>query len=616
MSITIITKNSAAAGAVPSSSQLVKGELAVNVTDRKLYTLDASNNIVLLSSGEITLTTTGTSGAATLVSNALNIPIYGDGTVKSVSVATANGFAGTVATSTTTPAITLTTSVTGIIKGNSGGLFAATAGSDYQAPVSLTTLNTSGAATFASNILNIPQYQGVVTLTTTGTTGAATFASNTLNIPQYQGSITLTTTGTTGVATLVGNTLNIPTYSTYTAATPSAIGAVYGSTGTGATANTALGNTVAVNSTATSSVGIGVAATVSASVASATAVGANTSVTASNGTAIGGGAISVGTGTAIGSSANVQGTGGVAVGYSADIVSTGTSAIAIGANSSVSASNGVAIGSGATIGASSSNAIAIGASATVAATTTGSIAIGGSATSGLYAVALGYFTDATTTYGIAIGYSASAQGADGIAIGRSNVANNARSILIGSQINDSAAALPMIVLSTQSTAFAPANEGVFINGMRTTSNAASYGVGSIQCNASTKELFYCTESFSAYGVNFQRQSGSTAFTAATTVTAAQLATGILQCSGSTTYALTMPTGASLDTQFPLLLTNSISNISFDVSVINNSTTVAITITAGVGCTLATGSNSIPASTSALFRFRRTGTSAYTYYRIA
>ena len=42
----------------------------------------------------------------------------GTGTVSSVSVVSANGFAGTVATATTTPAITLTTSITGVLKGN------------------------------------------------------------------------------------------------------------------------------------------------------------------------------------------------------------------------------------------------------------------------------------------------------------------------------------------------------------------------------------------------------------------------------------------------------------------------------------------------------------------
>lgn len=53
------------------------------------------------------------------------------GTVTSVSVVTANGFAGTVATATTTPAITLTTTITGILKGNGTAISAASAGTDY-----------------------------------------------------------------------------------------------------------------------------------------------------------------------------------------------------------------------------------------------------------------------------------------------------------------------------------------------------------------------------------------------------------------------------------------------------------------------------------------------------
>ena len=58
----------------------------------------------------------------------------GSGTVTSVSVASANGFAGTVANATTTPAITLTTSITGLLKGNATAISAATAGTDYLAP--------------------------------------------------------------------------------------------------------------------------------------------------------------------------------------------------------------------------------------------------------------------------------------------------------------------------------------------------------------------------------------------------------------------------------------------------------------------------------------------------
>lgn len=49
--VTIITKNNDVAGVVPSPGNLVEGELAVNTTDRKLYTLDNGGNVVLLSSG-------------------------------------------------------------------------------------------------------------------------------------------------------------------------------------------------------------------------------------------------------------------------------------------------------------------------------------------------------------------------------------------------------------------------------------------------------------------------------------------------------------------------------------------------------------------------------------
>lgn len=60
------------------------------------------------------------------------------GTVTSVSVVSANGLAGTVATDTTTPAITLSTSVTGVVKGNGTALSAAIAGTDYVAPGAIT----------------------------------------------------------------------------------------------------------------------------------------------------------------------------------------------------------------------------------------------------------------------------------------------------------------------------------------------------------------------------------------------------------------------------------------------------------------------------------------------
>jgi hypothetical protein len=75
----------------------------------------------------------------TFASGTLTATGGGTGTVTTVSVASANGFAGSVTNATTTPAITLTTSITGLLKGSSSALVAATAGTDFVAPATATT---------------------------------------------------------------------------------------------------------------------------------------------------------------------------------------------------------------------------------------------------------------------------------------------------------------------------------------------------------------------------------------------------------------------------------------------------------------------------------------------
>ncbi len=103
----------------------------------------------------------------------------GSGTVTDVSVVSANGFAGTVATSTTTPAITLTTTVTGIIKGNGTALSAATSGVDYTA-LAFKTISVSGqsdiVADTAADTLTIVEGSNI-TITTNAGTDTLTIAS-------------------------------------------------------------------------------------------------------------------------------------------------------------------------------------------------------------------------------------------------------------------------------------------------------------------------------------------------------------------------------------------------------------------------------------------------------
>jgi hypothetical protein len=91
-----------------------------------------------------------------------NIYISGSGGgVTTVSVVSANGFAGTVANATTTPAITISTTITGVLKGNGTAISAATAGTDFMAPsnfvVRESPTGTINGVNTGFNLVNTPQ---------------------------------------------------------------------------------------------------------------------------------------------------------------------------------------------------------------------------------------------------------------------------------------------------------------------------------------------------------------------------------------------------------------------------------------------------------------------------
>jgi len=117
--------------------------------------------------------TSGGAGAPTWATD-------GGGTVTSVSVVSANGLAGTVATATTTPAITLSTTITGLLKGNGTAISAATSGTDYAPATSGTSiLYGNGAGGFSNVTIGTGVAFSGGTLSATGSGGTVTSVTGT-----------------------------------------------------------------------------------------------------------------------------------------------------------------------------------------------------------------------------------------------------------------------------------------------------------------------------------------------------------------------------------------------------------------------------------------------------
>ncbi len=123
----------------------------------------------------------------------------GTGSVTDVSVVSANGFAGSVATSTTTPAITLTTSITGILKGNGTAISAVTIGSGLS--FDGTTLSATGGGSGTVTSVSVTTANGVSGSVATATTTPAITLTLGAITPTSVNGLTITANGT--------NTLNI-----------------------------------------------------------------------------------------------------------------------------------------------------------------------------------------------------------------------------------------------------------------------------------------------------------------------------------------------------------------------------------------------------------------------
>lgn len=135
------------------------------------YTKTEVDTLLSAKQNTLTLTTTGTSGAATLVGATLNIPQYqavltnpvtGTGTANQIAYWTSTSAIGALSTATY-PSLTELSYVKGVTSAIQTQI------DSKQATLTLTTTGTSGAATLVGATLNIPQYQSVLTNPVTGT---------------------------------------------------------------------------------------------------------------------------------------------------------------------------------------------------------------------------------------------------------------------------------------------------------------------------------------------------------------------------------------------------------------------------------------------------------------
>jgi hypothetical protein len=125
-------------GAVNSAKildgSILEDDLADNaVTYSKMQQISGSSLLLGSSDAGTSVQEISLGSGLSITGSVLNSTV---GTVTEVTVASANGFEGTVANSATTPQITLSTSVTGLLKGDGTAVSAAIAGTDFTIPSS------------------------------------------------------------------------------------------------------------------------------------------------------------------------------------------------------------------------------------------------------------------------------------------------------------------------------------------------------------------------------------------------------------------------------------------------------------------------------------------------
>tara|TARA_Y100000817_G_scaffold46569_1_gene32590 strand:+ start:2305 stop:3777 length:1473 start_codon:yes stop_codon:yes gene_type:complete len=173
----IITKNSSTASAVPTSSDLVQGELAVNVADKRLFTEDNAAAIIEIGTNPTSITTGAITASGTVTVNGqlvtANAALTG-GSIDGIIIGntTAAAITGTTVTASTGFVGGLTGNVVGNLQGNVTGAVTGDVTGDLQGNVTAS----SGTTTLHNLSLTGTVDFNTARLTDIGTPTAATDA--------------------------------------------------------------------------------------------------------------------------------------------------------------------------------------------------------------------------------------------------------------------------------------------------------------------------------------------------------------------------------------------------------------------------------------------------------
>jgi hypothetical protein len=304
------------------------------------------------------------------------------------------------------------------------------------------------------------------------------------------------------------------------------------------------------------------------------------------GLTVGRGASAVSTNTAVGASAlaaNTTGSANIGIGYQAGkALTTGTDSVAIGTNALITATttgNNIGIGSGALQNTTGSFNVGIGSAALQTNSSGGNnIALGYQAlisnTTASNNTAVGYqagYTQTTAAGNAFYGY----QSGYGVTTGSKNV-------IIGSY---SGSAAP---ISATGSNFIVLSDG--------DGNVRQYG-------DSTGNMYIAAGNLWVYAP------APTAPSGAVTLTAAQLATDIINTTG-TTYTVTLPLASAIDTAYPAAGTS----MGLDFHIVNTASgTITIAVNTGI---TSVGTLTVATGVSAHFRLRRTAAATYILYRLS